>query len=45
MENMFLSSQGWPEKEMLIYIISNKSLLDEFLLDGMKALKIEEEVI
>ena len=41
MEKMFLDSQGWPEKEILIYTISNKSLLDEFLIDGLKALNIE----
>lgn len=41
MEKIFLDSQGWPEKEILIYTISNKSLLDEFLIDGLKALNIE----
>lgn len=41
MEKLFLDSQGWPEKEILIYTISNKSLLDEFLIDGLKALSIE----
>lgn len=41
LERMFHNSQGWPEKDILIYTISNKSLLDEFLKDGLKVLKVE----
>lgn len=41
LEKMFLSSQGWAQKEILIYTISCKSLLDEFLKDGLKVLNIE----
>lgn len=41
LEKMFFKSQGWPEKDILVYTISNKSLLDEFLIDGLKVLQIE----